>query len=79
MMTRSNTRCYHADNEINKSKIKYEIGELSPTFQGLKQEKVCSFIHCWVNLWVALASFCVSSIKLSCYLRAGRKVLPRGG
>ena len=52
---------------------------LSPTFQGLKQEKVCSFMCCCANLWVALASFHAFSIWLSHCSRAGRKVFLRGG
>ena len=52
---------------------------LSPTFQDLKWEKVCSFMHWWVSLWVASASFHVSSIWLSHCSRARRKILPRGG
>ena len=52
---------------------------LSPTFQGLKHEKVCSFIHCCASLCMALASFHTSSIWLSCCSRAGRKVFLRGG
>ena len=35
---------------------------LSPTFQGLKCEKVCSFICCYASLYVTSASFHVSSI-----------------
>ena len=52
---------------------------LSPTFQNLKHEKVCSFMHCCANLWVASASFCASSIWFSHCSRAGRKIFPRGG
>ena len=52
---------------------------LSLTFQGLKWEKVCSFMYCCASLWVASASFCASSIWLSYCLRAGKKVLPRSG
>ena len=52
---------------------------LSPTSQGLKQEKVCSFICCCVSLWAASASFHVSSIWLSYCSRAERKILLRGG
>ena len=35
---------------------------LSLIFQGLKWEKVHSFMCCWASLWVASASFCPSSI-----------------
>ena len=52
---------------------------LSLTFQGLKQEKVHSFMHCCASLWAASASFHASSIWLSCCLRARRKVFLRGG
>ena len=52
---------------------------LSLIFQGLKHERVHSFMHCCASLWVASASFHASSIWLSCCSRAGRKVIPRGG
>ena len=52
---------------------------LSLTFQGLKHEKVHSFICCCASLCAASASFHVSSIWLSRCPRAGRKVFPRGG
>ena len=52
---------------------------LSPTFQGVKYEKVHSFMRCCANLWVASASFHASSIWLSHCSKAGRKVFPRGG